>query len=905
MTPREPLTAQESAATIRVLSSLGPEQLASLIDGLPVESVMCDRDMHVLKSSRRWRDAHQLGETDPTGRSYYDLVPGTPERWREAHRRILGGAAEPSHEETVEHADGTIDWVRWEGRPWYEPSGQVGGAVLFSEIVTDRHRSEARDERYRVLARHGRDLMLFVRRADGRILEANDAALAAYGYTQDEITERSIQDLRAPGTFQLTSAQMSEADAQGVLFETIHRRKDGSEFPVEVSSQGATIGGVRMLLSIVRDITRRRQNADELVASEQRYKDLVQLSPDAILVHRDRIVEFVNPAAVKLFAARDAGELLGRDWLTLFHPDCHAAVREHIARLGRDESTSLLERRIVRQDGVVVDVELASVWFAERQGRARQVLLRDLTDRKRHEAAAREVERAQLASRSEARFRALIERSLDLLLVVDAEGRITFWSPGAQAALGWTEAEAAGRHSSDFLHPADLDAAKRHFLEAASRPGAVVQHASRLRHKDGSWRYVETTARNLLGDPDVQGVVLNGRDVTVQRELQRNFLEAQKLESIGRLAGGVAHDFNNLLTAILGGSEALGDALDSGTLVHREDVDAIHQAGERARELTRQLLSFARREVIAPAPLDVNQLVRDTGMLLRRLLPENVRIENDLEDGLGLVLGDLAQLQQVIVNLSVNARDAMPEGGTLSLSTRASEFDAAAATAAGLAGPCPCVRLVVSDDGIGMDEHVRAHLFEPFFTTKPQGRGTGLGLPAVYGIVTQNHGRITVDSLPGRGTTIAIDLPCTERAAERVEEVAVDGAGGSETILLVEDEPLVREITARALRKAGYRVLAASGSAEALAATDVNAERIDLLVSDVVMPGMNGPELAGRLVARHPTLNVLFVSGYAPEAMDRDGVLRAGVEFLQKPFRMSALLARVRGLLDAARAQPR
>jgi PAS domain S-box-containing protein len=885
------------------MDRMGAEQLLPLIEILPAAVAMFDREMRFLVTSRRFLEDYRVSLPSVVGMNHYVAFPEIPERWRRVHQRCLAGATESARNEAFERPDGTIDWVNWEVRPWYEPDGAIGGIVLISEVITGHRAAEARDERYQMLARHSRDLMLFVRRADGRILEANDAALAAYGYTADEIVERSIQDLRAPGTFQLTAAQMAEADAQGVLFETVHRRKDGSEFPVEVSSQGATIGGVRVLLSIVRDITRRRQNADELVASEERYKDLVQLSPDAILVHRDRIVEFVNPAAIALFAAADPSELLGRDLRSLFHPDCHAEIRERMARVGRDEPASAVEHRIVRQDGVVVDVEVAAAANAERQGHARQVLLRDLTERKRHEAALREAELAEINNHSEARFRALIERSLDLLLVVDVEGRITFWSPGARASLGWTEAEAIGHHSSEFMHPADSDAAQSHFREMASRPGAVVRHASRLRHKDGSWRYVETTARNLLDDPDVRGVVINGHDVTIERELQRNFLEAQKLESIGRLAGGVAHDFNNLLTAILGGSEALGDALDAGTLVHREDVDAIRQAGERARELTRQLLSFARREVIAPAPLDVNQLVRDTGMLLRRLLPENVRIENDLEEGLGLVIGDLAQLQQVIVNLAVNARDAMPEGGTLSISTRASEFDAAAAAAAGAAGPCPCVRLVVSDDGIGMDEHVRAHLFEPFFTTKPQGRGTGLGLPAVYGIVTQNHGRITVDSLPGRGTTIAIELPCTERAAEHVEEVAVDGAGGSETILLVEDEPLVREITARALRKAGYRVLAASGSVEALAATDVNAERIDLLVSDVVMPGMNGPELAGRLVARHPTLSVLFVSGYAPDAMDRDGVLRPGVEFLQKPFRMSALLARVRGLLDATRSQ--
>jgi PAS domain S-box-containing protein len=897
-----PDSSAESSA-FDALAGLGAEQLSRFIEHIPAAVAIFDREMRYLAASRRWRADYRLGDRPLTGCRLYEVSPELPDRWREAHQRCLTGAAEPVHDEPFERADGTIEWIHWEPRPWFEASGVIGGLVLFTEILTERKRAEALDERYRMLARHGTDIILFVRRADGRILEANDAAIAAYGYSREEIAERSVDELRAPGTRPMTTAQVHEADSGGTLFETIHRRKDGTEFPAEVSSRGATIGGVRVLLSVVRDITARKRMIDELAASEQRYRDLVHRSPDAVIINRAGGVEYANPAALALFGARDESDLVGREVITLFHPDYHDVIRERMHQVSAVGHAPLIEERIVRLDGSACDVEVAASSFTDHQGAAHQVLLRDISERRRLEVARREAERHELSRHGEARFRALIENSVDLLIIVDGDGLISFWSPGAEQMLGWTEEESVGRDCFEIVHPEDAEMAASEFARIANEPGATLRQWGRARHRDGSWRHLETVARNLLHDPDVQGIVFNSRDVTEERALQQRFIEAQKLEGIGRLAGGVAHDFNNLLTAILGGTEGVETALEAGLPVDREDVDAIRQAGDRARDLTRQLLSFARREPIAPRPLDPNQLVRDSEKLLRRLLPENVDIVTDLGEGLGYVLGDAAQLQQVILNLSVNARDAMPAGGTLTFSTRASAFDAAAASAAGLSGPCEGVRLVVRDSGAGMNENVRAHLFEPFFTTKPTGRGTGLGLAAVYGIVTQNHGRILVESAVGEGTTFAIDLPCTARQEVHEVQPAHGPAGGNETVLLVEDEELVRDIAARALRAAGYRVQVARDASEALDAGADGAGRIDILVTDVIMPGLNGTVLAEKLLARHPGLRVLFVSGYARDALGEGGVLREGVEFLQKPFQMSALLARVRGILDGAGAR--
>ncbi len=623
--------------------------------------------------------------------------------------------------------------------------------------------------RYELFASASRDIILFVRVADGRLLDANEAAVTAYGVPREELLRRTIFDLRSAEERDRARRLLAEAaEAGALMFETEHQRADGTRFPVEISATAATLGGERVMLAIVRDITERRRTE-----------------------------------------------------------------REHQAAARRD---------------------------AEQQG--------------------------------ELRFRALVENSTDVLNVFDADGVIRLWSPGVHNVLGWTEAEVVGRPIGDFLH-ADERSAIHEAIEALLRQPDVPQRLEhRIRTRDGGWIEFETIARNLLGEPLVRGIVTNSRDLSGQRQLQQRAAEMQKLESIGRLAGGVAHDFNNLLTAILGGADAAADALSRGTMPAIEDVEAIRTAGERARDVTRQLLSFARRHPTDPVPLDLREVLRENERMLRRLLPETIAIETALPPAIPRVMADPGQVQQVIVNLAVNARDAMPRGGTLSFEL----VDRPAASAASRRE----VRLVVRDTGEGMTDEVRAHAFEPFFTTRPQGQGTGLGLATVYGIVTQCDGRIALESAPGRGTTVTIDLPATdvEPAAPLPAEPVT---GGRERVLVVEDEDLVRDLTARALEQAGYHVKVAADAEAALAAAGEPGEALDLLVTDVVMPGRTGPQLAAELRARHPGLAVLFVSGYTQDAMGAPGEVASGVEFLQKPFRIGDLLRRARGAIERAR----
>ena len=506
--------------------------------------------------------------------------------------------------------------------------------------------------------------------------------------------------------------------------------------------------------------------------------------------------------------------------------------------------------------------------------------------------------------RSEERFRALIEKSTDIILVFDPDKRIQFWSPSATEALGWRSDEVLGLTLWELglIHPDDVAGLTEATRAVAKRERDTARITARHRHRDGTWRLVEGTGRNLLDDPAVRGIVVNARDVTVERKLEQKFLQAQKLESIGRLAGGVAHDFNNILTIVLSCAETLGhDLAGIAPATSLEDVEQIRAAGERARDLTRQLLAFARKQVVAPVPLDLNGVVRASEKLLRRLLGEDIELVVHAQEGLWPILCDAGQLEQVLVNLAVNARDAMPRGGKLTLETRNARVDAAEVASGVERQAGQWVRLVVRDSGTGMSPEVKAHLFEPFFTTKEAGKGTGLGLATVHGIVAQTGGHIHVESEPGRGTTFELCLPRTEAAAvvARPGPPVAAATHGHEAVLVIEDEPQVRGVTVRALQGAGYHVLDAASGEEALEAARRYAGLLDLVVTDVVMPGLSGPAAVEGLHRERPALRVLYVSGYPHDAIARHGVLDQGVEFLPKPFTPAQLLTRVRALLDS------
>ncbi len=513
---------------------------------------------------------------------------------------------------------------------------------------------------------------------------------------------------------------------------------------------------------------------------------------------------------------------------------------------------------------------------------------------------AHQAEAEAALRRNEQRFRALVEHSWEAIALFAGDGTILYGSPATTRLLGYEIPELVGRNAFEFVHPDDQPAALARLTDAMGQPRGHVQVAARVRHKNGSWRYMEGIFTNLLDDPNVEAVVNNYRDVTEQRSLEQQVIQAQKMEAVGRLAGGVAHDFNNILTAITGYTDLLLADLPPDDPL-REDVNEIHRAAQRAAALTQQLLAFSRRQVMQPSVLALNALVADIEKLLKRLLGEDITLETALDPAAGHVRADPSQLQQVLMNLAVNARDAMPRGGRITIETGDVQLDEAYAAEHRGVSPGRYALLAVSDTGTGMTEDVRSHLFEPFFTTKEMGKGTGLGLATVYGIVKQSGGHIWVYSEVGQGTSMKIYLPRVDAPIEPVERPARPArrrAGGSETILLVEDETAVRGVARQLLERQGYTVLEASNGHAALALCEERQAGIDLLLTDVVMPGMSGRELADRLAPRYPRLRVLFMSGYTDDAIVRHGMLQPGLHYVQKPFRTEALLDKIREVLD-------
>src|SRR5262245_1009905 len=504
---------------------------------------------------------------------------------------------------------------------------------------------------------------------------------------------------------------------------------------------------------------------------------------------------------------------------------------------------------------------------------------------------------------SEERFRALVENSSDAMLLLDAEGRVTYMTASSQRHLGWKPEDVIGRSIFEFLPPDDRETITARIAEALQAPTTSVAAEVRFRRPDDSERTIEIVVVNRLNDASIRAIVIKATDITDKRRLEEHLRQVQKMEAVGALAGGVAHDFNNLLTAILGYCNLMLDDVPKEN-PNRQDLEEIRSAGERAAALTRQLLAFSRRQMLQPQIIDINTLVRQLEKLLHRLLTEDIVLVTALAPDLQKVKVDPASIEQVLVNLAVNSRDAMPKGGQLTIETANVNLDAAYAETHATVIPGRYVMLAVGDTGEGIDAATKARIFEPFFTTKEQGKGSGLGLATVYGIVKQSGGYIWVYSELGHGTVFKVYFPIAESPAWP----ARDGSGGGdlkkqawETVLLVEDEDAVRALAREVLRRQGYVVLEARHGVDALRPAERHPDEIHLMITDVVMPHMSGRELAERLCAARPTMKVLFMSGYTDHAL-MNRALAPGSSFLQKPFTPETLARKVRQVLDTKEA---
>src|SRR6266404_538908 len=517
--------------------------------------------------------------------------------------------------------------------------------------------------------------------------------------------------------------------------------------------------------------------------------------------------------------------------------------------------------------------------------------------------AKQKTEREKL--KAEELYRLIAENTTDLICLLDTQGRYAYVSPSHQELLGYAPEHLMGQSFFSLIHPDEQDQARRRFVESRQGKKAGISEW-RLRHIDGTWRVFDAIENWIYDSQDrPQRAIVVCRDLTERklaekalRDSEEQLRQAQKLEAVGQLAGGVAHDFNNLLTVITGYSDLLLRRIGEAD-PNRSRVEEIKHAADRASSLTRQLLAFSRKQVLQPKLFDLNTLVAEMGNMLRRLIGEDIELTTALTGNVARINADPGQIEQVLMNLIVNARDAMPDGGKITIETARTQVDQAYADNHLAVQPGPYVMLAVSDTGSGIDPETRKHIFEPFYTTKEQGKGTGLGLSTVYGIVKQSGGNIWIYSELGQGTTFKVYLPHVDDEV-RLPRTQIEPATlvrGTETILLVEDEPQIRKLEHEFLSDSGYKVLASSNGTDALQILEEHSHGVDLIVTDVVMPQMSGRELAERALAISPETKVLFMSGYTNDAIVRHGVLNPGTSFIQKPFAPDALARKVREVL--------
>ncbi len=793
--------------------------------------------------------------------------------------------------------DGTVLWVRESARAVRDEKGRTlyyDGTV---EDVTERRKAEEELRRAHELLTSSEQRLKSIVETEpecvkvldthGNLVEMNPAGLAMIeAGSLDEVRGKPLLSLIAPehrAAFGKLVKSVLSGQSQRLEFEMVGlkgRRRWAETYSVPLrDAEGAVTG----LLGVTRDITERREMERTLRESEERYRDLVENSHEIIGTHAlDGTILSLNRAVVQVLGV-PREDVVGTNLRDLVVPKHRHEVDDYLRKVAAEGEASGL-MRVRRPDGA------ERLWDYRTSVRSEGVrepvvrcVIRDVTE---------EWQARKKLEESEERYRDLVEKAGVAILMDDEAGRITYCNTRALELFGYARDEIGHMSIEQLIHPDD-------------RERVMAVHRAHLAGESGAWTYrfrgIRRDGRTLHLAVDVTPLIRGGkitgtrsyiRDVTEEQLLQAQLLQAQKMESVGRLAGGVAHDFNNILQAILAHADVALAGLGTGS-PPEEHLREIRTAAERGANLTRQLLAFSRREEIHPKILDLNELTAGMLKMLRRVIGEHIEIA--FQPGVEplVVEADPGQLEQVLLNLAVNARDAMPDGGRLVIATSIEPPSTAG-------GPRRAV-LRVTDTGCGMDEATRQRIFEPFFTTKERGQGTGLGLATVYGIVKRHHGSIDVESEPGRGTTFTVRLPAAAATAETAPaETSAETTGGNEVILVAEDDPVVRRVLVGALEDAGYTVLEAEDGAQAVELFRAHAEKVSLALLDALMPRMDGVQTMARIREIRPGLPVLFSTGYAGQALGHSLDLPPDAEMIQKPYSVSQLLSTIRRLLDSS-----
>jgi PAS domain S-box-containing protein len=776
----------------------------------------------------------------------------------------------------------------------------IGSFGLFAArmlVVQNRLRKSAAavrssEERFATAFQASPNAIVIARIDPPTFMEVNRSFERLSGYTRAEAIGKNLSELNMwvdPAHREMWNGALREGRViEGM--EVPLRSKAGEIRWAVISAAFIEVGRRRCVLAIARDVTERRRAEEALRISEEKFSRAFQASPDPMMIadaETQKIVE-VNDQYVHLTGyARD--ETIGRTGLELGMYETPEEREKLMAALKQHGRVHNLELRLRRKDGHV-GVAWVSLEPIQVGGRACLLgIARDITQQKRAEDALRA---------SEARYRDLTDNANDVIFTLDLEGNFTSFNRAGERVTGY-QCQKGERVNISRVVVAEQTEFAQQMMARALRGDAPAPFDLDITAKDGRRLTLELSGRALLDNGRPVGIHCIARDVTERNLLEAQLRQAQKMEAVGLLAGGIAHDFNNLLSVIIGYSDLLSDEVkaESKAAVRLEQI---RSAALRASSLTRQLLAFSRQQVLQPRVLDLNHVVTDMAKLLHRLIGEHIALITRLDPHIGRIQADPGQIEQVILNLAVNARDAMAAGGTMTIATSNMELDNAFCALHSNLTPGPFVQLVVSDTGVGMSKEVQARIFEPFFTTKEKGRGTGLGLSTAFGIVQQSGGHISVYSDVGHGATFKVYLPRVDQPAE-LHEAAQDqprDVRGSETILVAEDEHPLRELIRQILEDRGYHVIPAADPKEAERLARENGS-VQMLLTDVVMPGMNGRQLAESFLKLHPGAKVLFMSGYTDDHIVRQGVLEPPFAFVNKPITAAALCTRVRELLDA------
>ncbi len=908
--------------------------------------------------------------------------------------------------------DGTEVWLESFTRSVCDQNGKIIYHEGICRELTQSRREHEAVERYEALAKSTPDVILLVRRADGRILDANKAAEEVYGYARHQLLRKTIFDLTSAEAPEMLMSEMDRSNVEGVPFETLHSRRDGTVFSAEVRSHELTMGNEHVSVSIIRDLTERKQaqeaihrsearlnaafenlpfdfwvcdtdsryviqnpacvehwgnligvrtddvnvpeetqaiwrannsralsgevvvgeveyhnkgerlnyfniltpireegrikgysgiNIDitkrkvaerELRDSEERYRLLVEQSPVAIAVHSEWQIVYVNDAAVRMSGASSAEQLLGKSILELIHEDSQEAALDHIVvTLAGEKRLQPAELKFLRVDGSTALVEVKSAPIVYLGKPAIQTVIHDVSERKRIE------DKLRLQS-------AALNTAANAIVITDRDGKIEWVNPSFEKLTGYNSSEAIGTDMSFIVKSGKQDKMFYKDMWDTILSGRVWHGQLINRRRDGTLYSEEMTITPVSDDEgEITHFVAIKEDITKRKSLEEELAQAQKLDAIGKLAGGVAHDYNNILGVVLGYGELIRNKLHRDDSIRRH-LDGIIAAARRGSELTKQLLTFARGEAVSPRVVNINLVIESIKKMLQRIIGENLNLVFKPQTGIWNVRIDSTQLDQILLNLATNARDAVDDIGTITIETSNVKTDGAFVRdhPGSLAGEY--VKIVFSDTGRGMDQKVVREIFEPFFTTKPKGRGTGLGLAMVYEIVKQNKGTIDVQSELGAGTTFDIYFPRCHGQAEKTEEPA-SSVGihlGTATVLIVEDQPDLLELAKRGLEQYGYKVLTALSPAEALLLCKGYPEDIHLLLADVVMPTMNGRDLSRRVRNMKRGIRTLFMSGYAADVLSGSGATENGSTFIQKPFTPQSLARKVQEILEGVKA---